>query len=479
MDKKYTLGRRRTVGYASGIITESLIYNMYFTYYLLFLTDVAKLNPALAGTVSLISIILDAVADPVIGFLSDKPRADKRKFMARALFPMAIAIVAAFIELPGQSDTIKFVYYLAITIVFWLSYTTYTIPYYAVAAEITQNYDERTRIRGLSSMINTGAICLGNILPAVLPVVFVGIGLSISMGWLPTVAVLAVLALIFGFITVRSLKSADLNRRSAPETRFDFFKTMASIMKLRPFKAFTVFIFFYLITSSMIQANIVFMIVNCVGLTQDFMAVVVGILAVIMLIFIPITTWIAEKRDRRTACLVMFSLMLVGLIVVKCIGVHTIVMLIFEAVTMAIGTAAFWTVFYSISYDLVEVDEMTNGVRREGTITAIPQFIQKFGAAFGMWLAGLLLAFYKYDSSLAVQSPGTIQGIENIGTIIPAAFLLVSIFGLIVYPVTKVRFEKLLTALEKKRAGEDYSIDGFKKLINTKVINTPSQSKDI
>jgi GPH family glycoside/pentoside/hexuronide:cation symporter len=175
----------------------------------------------------------------------------------------------------------------------------------------------------------------------------------------------------------------------------------------------------------------------------------------------------------------MFSLMLVGLIVVKCIGVHTIVMLICEAVTMAIGTAAFWTVFYSISYDLVEVDEMTNGVRREGTITAIPQFIQKFGAAFGMWLAGLLLAFYKYDSSLAVQSPETIAGIENIGTIIPAAFLLISIIGLIVYPVTKHRFEKLLAALEKKRMGREYSIEGFEKLINTKSFNGPSHSKDI
>lgn len=467
MDRKYTLGRGRTLGYASGIISESLLYNMYFTYYLVFLTTVAKLNPALAGTVSLISVISDAITDPIIGYLSDRPGADKRKYMARAIFPMAVTVLAAFFLLPGAADGVKFVYYAVVTILFWLAYTFFTIPYYAVVAEITQDYDERTRIRGISSLINTGAICLGNILPAVLPAVFVGLGLSLAEGWIPTIAVLALLSLVFGAVTVRSLRGAALHR--APmEQKFDFFSTMLSIFKLRPFKAFTVFIFFYLIASSMIQANIVFTIVNCVGLTQDFMAVIVGILAVTMLVFIPLTTWIAEKRDRRLACLTMFSVMLIGLIAVKILGLDSIPVLIAEAVAMAIGTAAFWTVFYSIAYDLVEVDEMTNGTRREGAITAIPQFIQKFGAAIGVWLAGILLAVYGFESKLAVQSPETIRGIENIGTIIPAAFLLVSIVGLIVYPVTKPRFEKLLKALEKKRAGEAYNTEGFERLVNTK-----------
>jgi GPH family glycoside/pentoside/hexuronide:cation symporter len=466
MEKTYTLGRGRTLGYASGIITESLIYNMYFTYYLIFLTSVAGLSPALAGTVSLISVFLDAVADPVLGFLSDRPGADKRKFMARALFPLALTSIAAFAAFSGGvPEGARFVYYVLITIVFWLSYTSYTIPYYAVVAEITEDYDERTRIRGLSSLINTGGICLGNVLPAVLPGAFMAIGLSFSRGWLPTVAVLALMSLVFGLITLRSLRQAKLCRPPEQTNRFDFFKTMLSILKLAPFKGFAIFVFFYLIASAMIQANIVFMIVHCTGLTQDFMAVIVGVLVATMLIFIPVTTAIAEKRDRRAACLVMFSLMLAGLVILKIAGIDSIPMLVLEAVVMAIGTAAFWTVFYSISYDLVEVDELINGSRREGAITAVPQFIQKFGAAVGVWLAGIFLTFFKYDSLSAVQSPETVKGIESIGTVIPAFFLVFSIAGLLLYPVTKERFEKLLAALAKKRRGEAYTTEGFEKLV--------------
>jgi Na+/melibiose symporter-like transporter len=108
---------------------------------------------------------------------------------------------------------------------------------------------------------------------------------------------------------------------------------------------------------------------------------------------------------------------------------------------------------------------MINGSRREGAITAVPQFIQKFGAAVGVWLAGIFLSFYKYDSLSPTQSEATVKGIENIGTIIPAFFLVFSIIGLLLYPVTRDRFEKLLAALAKKRLGEDYTTDGFEKLI--------------
>jgi GPH family glycoside/pentoside/hexuronide:cation symporter len=43
-------------------------------WYLFFLTDVAKLNPALAGLTILLGKIWDAVNDPLVGWLSDRTR---------------------------------------------------------------------------------------------------------------------------------------------------------------------------------------------------------------------------------------------------------------------------------------------------------------------------------------------------------------------------------------------------------------------
>ncbi|MDO4380088.1 MAG: MFS transporter [Clostridia bacterium] len=464
---KSQLTKGKKFGYCGGIAAESILYNMYYTYYLVFLTDVAHMNPGLASTVSLISVIWDAVTDPIIGHFADKKGSDKRKFMLRAAFPMGITFIAAFIPLGDTSDVFKFIFYTAMTMCFWLAYTVYTIPYYAVVAEITEDYDERTDIRGKSSLFNTVAILLGNAVPAVLPGLIIGMGVSASLGWLSTAAVLAVLAVISAVVASLSLRGIDLKKASDTGEAQEKIKVSEylQILKLKPFRWFVMFVFFFLISSSMIQTNFAYLVQARLGMDDGGMVIVIITLVASMGLMIPIVTKIAEKTDRRKTGIIFFSIMLVGLIIIKLIGINGTPMLIVSVFAVALGLACFWTIFYSMAYDLVEVDEFVNGKRRESMITAFPQFFQKFGAAIGMWIAGQVLNFGKYDGTLSVQPDSAKDAIENIATIIPAVFLVVAIIGIVLYPVTKERFALLTSQLEKKRNGEEYSTEGLEKLI--------------
>jgi len=74
----------------------------------------------------------------------------------------------------------------------------YTIPYYAVAAELTEDYDERTKIRGMSSFINAFCIGVGNIMPAL-----VGVG---AITYMHVAGGLSILAVLAGFVCAASLK---------------------------------------------------------------------------------------------------------------------------------------------------------------------------------------------------------------------------------------------------------------------------------
>lgn len=142
---------------------------------------------------------------------------------------------------------------------------------------------------------------------------------------------------------------------------------------------------------------------------------------------------------------------------------------------LGLGVGTFWTLFYSMGYDLVELDEFKTGERRESTITALPQLVQKFGSAFGILMAGQLLSFYGYDSSAdvagnealfaVVTDPEIINGMENISTVIPAVLLFVSVMFAVLYPMTRGRVNALMAQLKKKRNGEDYTTDGFEKLL--------------
>ena len=470
MENKAFKGKRK-LGYCTGIITESIVYNVYYVHYLFFLTNIAHLDPAFAGTISLISVFWDAVTDPVIGYYVDKPGADKRKYMLRAIFPLVITFLGIFIPLGNANGVVKFIFYTVMTMLFWLFYTIYTIPYYAVVADITEDYDERTSIRGLASLINTFPIAGGAIAPAVLPGLFVGMGVSLTMGWELMAAIIGIISLVFGLFAVMSLKSVNTKAKEPVEGAekgkwSDIFVTFAQVIKLKPFLTFMFFIFFFLMASSMIQSNLMYTIDYCVKGSHDILEpVFIGGLVLTMALVIPIVTKLAEKLDRKTTCLIFFAISFIGLAVIKIVGLKTVPVFVCQPIVLGFSSGAFWTLFYTMAYDLVEVDEFKHDKRRESVITGLPQFFQKFGSAIGMWTIGLILKFTGYNADLAEQNAIAVKAIENMSSIIPAILLGISMLSLAFYPVTRKRMEALQAQLEKKRNGEEYNTVGFEKLV--------------
>ena len=276
----------------------------------------------------------------------------------------------------------------------WVFYTMYTIPYYAVVAELTEDYDERTDIRSLSSMLNAVAVGLGNILPALVPTVAVLLTEKYQSNAYAVIAVIiSLLAVLFGFVCCKSLqgiytpKSAEIGTEKS--TVRGTFRSFGEVLKLKPAKWFLLFVFFFLAASSMIQSNLTYMVIDCIGMEYDAgITFVILSLVVFMAITVPLVEKTAQKKDRRFAAILFLSLTCVGELILKCVGLDVRVgnfpiMCILSPALLGMGAGTFWTLFYSMGYDLVELDEFKNGKRRESIITALPQLVQKFGSAFG------------------------------------------------------------------------------------------------
>ncbi|MDC7240155.1 MAG: MFS transporter, partial [Spirochaetales bacterium] len=388
----------------------------------------------------------------------------KKKFLIFSALPMALFFVLSFQKINGGGVG-AFFYYTLAAMVFWLFYTSYTIPYYALGAEITRDYDERTKIRGLSGFINSFAIFIGAALPTLLVGALMGRGVSEGRAWSFSALLVASIAVIFVLITFFSVRKIKLIRSETQESRDNILQNYLEIVRLKPFKPFMAYIVFYMVSSSISQANLLYIIQYRAGLSPDFIGVALAGLICGFLIFTPVTTLIATKTDRRTAIMVMFALSSLGMVGMKFIGINSEVEIIALSLITGISAAAFWGTFYSFAYDLVEIDEMVNGIRREGAITALPQFLQKFGAALGLWLEGLFLAAVGYNASLPVQEQRTMAGIENISTLFLAALTVIAMGAMFLYPVTKKRFNLLEKALENKKKGEGYSLKGLEALL--------------
>ena len=486
MPEKQTLTKRKKLGYAIGLAADSLLYNMYYTYFLTFLVQIVHIKPNLAGIVIFISIGWDAVTDPIIGTLSDRPGADKRKLMLKSLLPLVICFTLAWSGLGntlfGSSQALNMVFYIVVSMLIWLFYTMYTIPYYAVTAELTENYDERTQIRANSSLVNAFCVGLGNIMPAL-----VGVG---AITFFHIAGGLSLLALAAGFVCTASLKGvyqAKIAKKGVPVPKgLGIGETLTSfreIGKLRPVKFFLLFVFFFLAGASMLQSNLSYMVVNCINTDYNSgIAVVIGVLVLSMAVTVPVVTAVSKKTDRRTACLIFITVAVVGLIVMKLIGLDAQIggfkiMLVIAPLMLGVGISTFWTVFYSMAYDIVELDEYVNGSsgeRRESVITALPQLVQKFGSAVGILAQGLILSAYGYNVSSETGADAAtfvrpaesiVTGMENVSTVFPAAVITLALLCLLLYPVTRKTYNALTVQLQKKRAGEKTSDEELQKLL--------------
>lgn len=126
-----------------------------FSYFLMFYyNQVLGLPGALAGTAIFIAMLIDAACDPIIGFWSDNTRSRlgrRHPFMYAAAIP--VAIVYFFIwNPPDLSEGALFVYLTIGATLVRLFVSIYETPSTAIVAELTEDYDERTRLLSLRYM---------------------------------------------------------------------------------------------------------------------------------------------------------------------------------------------------------------------------------------------------------------------------------------------------------------------------------------
>ena len=116
------------------------------------------MSGAMAGTAKLISLLIDAVADPAIGLASDRMRSRlgrRLPFLIVSLLPFAGDFGMLFSMPASLTGGPQFLYVTACLIVMRLSLSCFVLPFTAVGAEATDDYRERASIVSYLS----GATC--------------------------------------------------------------------------------------------------------------------------------------------------------------------------------------------------------------------------------------------------------------------------------------------------------------------------------
>ena len=121
------------------------------------------------------------------------------------------------------------------------------------------------------------------------------------------------------------------------------------------------------------------------------------------------------------------------------------------AICTGLGIAAAHVIPWSIMPDVIEMDELETGQRREGTFYGFMVFLQKSGTAVTLAMVQWTLHLTGYVPN-AAQGPQALNAIRFLFGGLPALLLLPAIYFAWRFPINRAQHLEMRKALAEKRA---------------------------
>lgn len=471
-EKKLTLTAK--IGYGVGQMADSIPYNLIGTFSLFFLTNAVGLPASVAGTISMIALLWDAITDPVVGHMSDTCTSRygrRRPFMVVSLLPLAIMTVLAFVAV-DFSMPLTIAYYIIVGLLFKTFYTGYVVPYFSLGAEITQDYDERVTIQSMAGYFIYIALWIVTAGPMLVIDKAMARGIEYSTAWTIAAAVFSVVGVICGLIcwyTMRGREITDQRELNVEGERagslVDVFRSYIVLLKDKIMIYLILLRFTFIFAGAITTAAFVYLMSVNLQLSESQQALYWTFYSIIYIVAIAICNFMSARFDKKA---VMMVVVIISIVVSALAYIHNInsfnELIIFTCLC-SLCNAGFWTIGATFVYDYNEVVEFKTGKRQEGAVSGLILFSQKLGAALATWISGLMLSAVGYDGMAEVQSETVKNGILFLNTLAPSIVLVFAVVFIIIYPINKENFSLLTKALERKNKGEEYSTEGFEKLL--------------
>ncbi|MEC4816017.1 MAG: MFS transporter [Scytonema sp. PMC 1069.18] len=454
------------LAFGAGDLGPAITANIGIFFLLIFFTNVAGIPAGLAGSILLIGKIWDAVNDPFIGVLSDRTQSRwgrRLPWMFYGAIPFGIFFFLQWIVPRFSSDRTTnmwglFWYYVIIGVISQVFYTVVNLPYTAMTPEMTQDYDERTSLNSFRFAFSIGGSIISLLLAKV---IFDNIG-DRQQQYLVLAAVCSVISILGLYwcvwgVRVRAIAFEARRAQTEESSSIPIKEQLKIVFSNRPF-LFVITIYLFSWLAVQVTASIIpYFVVNWMGWKEsDVPTVLIGVQGTALLMLF-VWSAVSQKVGKKAVYFMGMSFWLIaqaGLFFLQP-GQNTLMYIL--AVMAGIGVSTAYLVPWSMMPDVIELDELKTGQRREGIFYGFMVLLQKFGLALGLFLVGISLEASGFKEAIPGQTALPIQPESALFAIriatgpVPAICL---IFGIIVtyfYPITREMHAEVLMRLRERK----------------------------
>lgn len=429
---------RLCLGFGVGSFGISVLLNTVTTFFPALMTTVLGQSAAFAGLLLTISKLYDAFADIAIGALSDRTHSRwgrRRPYLLAGTIVSALSFLLIFA--PPMLASAGLIVWMALAlIVYSTGYSLFSVPYMAMAGEMTDGYHERTRLLSYRAFFISFGQIVSSAGTAALIQHWGGGRLGYGVMGATTGIILA-LSMALSFLGTARARGMPV---APARPGFTGSEAIRTLLSNRPLVLLMAIKLSQYMAIAIINTSKLLFLLNVVGIGYTGLINLTLVQNLVSAGCLPLWVTLARRIGKRPAYLLATGLLAMVYLSWFWTGPGMTMPAIWLRGALN-GVAAAGTTLMSIAMlpDVMEYDRLRTGVRREGIFSSVYSIVEKLGYSLGAGLSGVILALAGYiptlGGKLVVQPPHAIAGLYAGASLIPAALMTLSFIVMLAYPL--------------------------------------------
>jgi GPH family glycoside/pentoside/hexuronide:cation symporter len=424
----------------------------------------------LLGLTYFIPKFYDALFDLIMGYVSDNTKSKwgrRRQYVLAGAIILGISFALMWQLYVENGVTYNFIYFLGISMIFYSGLTIFSIPYVAMGYEMSDDFHERTNIMATSQLIGQLAWVVAPWFWVIMADQSLFSSSEVAVRTLSVYVAIgcAILAAIPAFFipskSTQNENYSPIDFKGILSSFGEIKEGLKASIEIKPFKKICIATFL-IFNAFQTTAGFSYFIIKYYlfkgneegfGLWPTLFGCVGALITTVLVI--PIVARMSKVMGKKKAFLLSQSISIIGYILLWLLFVPgKPYLFLFALPFFSFGIGSLFTLMMSMTSDVIDIDELNSGKRREGSLGAIYWWMVKFGTAVAGLLSGLILSLVSFKSNAPTQADETMFWLRIFFVGIPILGTLTAIWVMKDYDVTEEKAREIRKTLDARKAIE-------------------------
>jgi GPH family glycoside/pentoside/hexuronide:cation symporter len=368
--------------------------------YLKFATDRLGVSMLSMGAIFLVAKVWNAIADPVVGSWSDRTRSRfgrRRSWLLGSSLPLAWFTWMAWAP-PSALSGAPLVAWVALSVLgFYSAMTSFQVPHAALGVELTHHRQSRNRVFAVKYVVQM----LG-----LFAAFWIGIGLvddpetgRAGARWLGLLGGIGSALLVAASLPLLPAERSDYQGRGG----VSILRALADVSK-NPEARLLLFVFFIEALGLGGLTVLVPFVTQYVMHRPDLTEAMLSVYVLAGVAGVPLWVWLARHFEKRRLWLVAMGMGGLGFGMLLGLGENAWPLMVVSSLVAGTAQACGNSIGQALKADVIDLDELRTGERKEGAYFAAWSFVNKLGNAILASSAGFALGLAGYEPNVE-QTP--------------------------------------------------------------------------